>query len=180
MSRLGLAHRIVAALALGAPAGLHGQTSAAPPAVSRACASAEHRHFDFWIGEWEVRRADGTLAGHNTIAATHGGCVLEERYVGAKGYSGGSLNIYDASRRRWHQTWVDNGGLLLELDGEFRHGRMVLRGETVDSAGKKTAQRVSWQPLSGGKVRQLWEQSSDAGASWSTVFDGIYTRTRRN
>jgi hypothetical protein len=179
MSRLALAHRIVAALALAAPAGMPGQTAASPPGASSACTSAEHRQFDFWIGEWEVRRADGALAGHNTIAPAHGGCVLEERYAGTTGYSGGSLNIYDASRGRWHQSWVDNGGLLLELEGEFRDGRMVLQGETVDSAGRKVAHRITWQPLSGGKVRQLWEQSFDSGTSWTPAFDGIYSRTRR-
>lgn len=173
LPRLALACAIAAAPAL-APPGLRAQAPAAPP----ACTSAEHRQFDFWIGEWEVRRAAGPVAGHNSITRAHGGCVLEERYVALSGYSGGSLNIYDASRRRWHQTWVDSGGLLLELDGEWRDGRMVLSGETVDSGGRTLVQRITWQPMSGGTVRQHWEQSPDAGATWTTVFDGIYTRRR--
>jgi hypothetical protein len=174
MSRLTLTCRLLAApLAALAPE-LHGQTAAAEPP---ACAAAEHRQFDFWVGTWEVRRTDGALAGRNTITRAHGGCVLEERYTSASGdYSGGSLNIYDVSRRRWHQTWVDNGGLLLELEGEYRDGRMVLLGETRDSAERAVPQRITWEQLPGGKVRQHWEQSTDAGATWTTVFDGIYTR----
>ncbi len=165
MSQLSLAPAIIAALVLQGPLG-----------AQAPCVSAEHRQFDFWIGDWDVRRADGAAAGRNTITRAHGGCVLEERYVGVSAYTGGSLNIYDASRRRWHQTWVDNGGLLLELDGEFRDGRMVLQGETIDSTGRKLVQRITWQPVSGGKVRQHWEQSANAGATWTTVFDGIYSR----
>lgn len=160
---------VAAALVTGAPA-LGAQVT------SPACAAEQHRQFDFWLGTWDVHRADGRLAGRNTITRAYGGCVIEEHYVGASGYSGGSLNIYDASRARWHQTWVDNGGLLLELDGAFRNGRMVLEGETQDSAGAARKQRITWEPLPGGKVRQHWEQSADGGSAWTTVFDGIYTR----
>jgi hypothetical protein len=141
-----------------------------------ACAAGQHRQFDFWIGVWDVHQADGKLAGRNTITRAYGGCVIEEHYVGARGYAGGSLNIYDASRGRWHQTWVDNGGLLLELDGAFRDGKMVMEGETLDSAGAVQKQRITWEPLPGGKVRQHWQQSTDAGASWSTLFDATNTK----
>lgn len=141
-----------------------------------ACAAGQHRQFDFWIGVWDVHQSDGKLAGRNTITRAYGGCVIEEHYVGARGYAGGSLNIYDASRDRWHQTWVDNGGLLLELDGAFRDGKMVMEGETLDSAGAVQKQRITWEPLPGGKVRQHWQQSTDAGGSWSTLFDGTYTK----
>ncbi|MGH7628109.1 MAG: hypothetical protein ACREOF_01720 [Gemmatimonadales bacterium] len=153
-------------------------TNASAPTAraSPACASAEHRQFDFWLGEWEVRRADGKLAGRNTITREHGGCVLQERYAAVGGYTGTSLNIYDATRKRWHQTWTDNGGLLLELDGHFRDGKMILRGETLDSAGKVVQERITWTPRQDGKVRQLWEQSADGGATWTVAFDGIYTK----
>jgi hypothetical protein len=176
MSRAAPLRRIVTALTLTVASVLQGQTAGPGANASPACASARHREFDFWIGDWDVRRADGAFAGRNMISRAHGGCVLEERYTGVRGYSGASLNIYDASRGRWHQTWVDSGGLLLELDGELRDGRMVLRGEIVDSSGRKLAQRITWEPRSDGKVRQHWEQSPDAGATWATVFDGIYTR----
>ncbi len=143
---------------------------------SPACASAEHRQFDFWLGEWDVRRADGKLAGRNTISREHGGCVLEERYTAISGYTGSSLNMYDASRKRWHQTWTDNAGLLLELNGEFREGKMVLSGESVDSIGKTREERITWTPRRDGTVQQIWEQSADGGANWVVAFDGIYTR----
>ena len=76
------------------------------------CASPEHRQFDFWIGDWRIHKPDGSFAGINRITPEYGGCVIHERYVTGKGYSGESLNIYDAARKVWHQTWVDDTGLL--------------------------------------------------------------------
>jgi hypothetical protein len=172
MSRLALLRVGIAAIAMLAPPAARAQTAPPPP----PCTSAEHRQFDFWIGDWEVRRADGRLAGRNRITREHGGCVLHEQYVAVGGYSGSSLNIYDASRKRWHQTWTDNAGQLLELNGGFRDGRMILTGETVDSTGRVTAERITWTPRPDGSVRQFWEQSTDAGATWTVAFDGIYSR----
>jgi hypothetical protein len=148
------------------------QAQTPPP----SCTSPEHRQFDFWIGEWDVLNPKGKLVGRNSITRVYGSCVLREDYVGGQGYTGGSFNIYDASRDRWHQTWVDNSGLLLELDGGFGDGRMVLEGETLDSTGAVQKQRITWAPLQGGKLRQHWQQSTDGGSTWTTLFDGTYTK----
>jgi hypothetical protein len=157
-------------LVVALPSWAHGQQP--------ACRTAEHRSFDFWVGSWEVRTPDGRVAGYNRIREAMGGCVLHERYTTAQGYEGESLNIYDASRRVWHQTWTDNGGLLLTLEGGFDGQRMVLEGETVDTAGVATRHRITWSRVDGDpdRVRQHWESSSDGGATWSTAFDGLYVR----
>jgi len=142
------------------------------------CATREHRAFDFWLGEWTVFTPDGREAGRSVISRAMGGCVLHERYEGTTGFEGESFNIYDASGSRWHQTWVDNGGLLLQLDGGIRDGAMVLEGTTRSADGDVSAQRITWTPLQGegGAVRQHWEQSTDGGRTWTTVFDGEYRR----
>jgi len=142
----------------------------------RPCAAPQHRQFDFWIGEWDVRTPDGKTAGTNRITGILGGCGLQENWTGAGGTVGTSLNIYDAARALWHQTWIDSTGSLLLLDGAFRDGRMVLSGTTRSAKGGTTTDRITWEPLAGGDVRQLWEQSSDGGASWTVAFDGRYTR----
>jgi len=67
-------------------------------------------------GRVNVFTPDGKLAGTNSIEREIGGCVLHERYETAKGYRGESFNVYDAARRVWHQTWVDNQGLLLVVE----------------------------------------------------------------
>ena len=144
---------------------------AAPP----PCDSPEHHQFDFWIGDWQVHRPDGALAGINRITREYGGCVIHERYATGKGYSGESLNVYDATRKTWHQSWVDNGGMLLLLDGGLRDGKMVMEGQTVGADGQATRHRITWTPNPDGSLRQLW-QSTDAKGDWTTAFDGKYTR----
>jgi hypothetical protein len=36
--------------------------------------------------------------------------------------------------------------------------------------------RITWTPNPDGTVRQRWDQSTDSGATWTTVFDGLYAR----
>jgi len=139
------------------------------------CSSAEHRQFDFWIGEWRVYTPDGKLSGINRITAEYGGCVIHERYVTGRGYSGESLNGYDAARKLWHQTWVDDSGLLLLLEGRWDGKSMILEGDAPDSKGVMRRQRITWTPAADGTLRQVWEARDDKGA-WTVVFDGRYSR----
>jgi hypothetical protein len=143
--------------------------------ASAACDTAAHRAFDFWVGQWQVKKTDGNTAGANRIDREYGGCVLHEHYTTAKGYSGESLNIYDASRKVWHQSWVDSDGLLLLLEGGIRDGKMVLEGQTNSGDGKVTKHRITWTPNRDGSVRQFWESTDDQG-KWVTAFDGLYVR----
>jgi hypothetical protein len=131
------------------------------------CETPEHRQFDFWAGEWTVTTPNGQTAGTNRITKIAAGCALLEEWTGARGMTGKSLNIYDASRGVWHQTWVDSTGTLLTIEGRFENGAMRL-----SSAGN----RITWTPLDGGDVRQLWEQSKDGGKTWAVVFDGRYRK----
>jgi hypothetical protein len=152
------------------------------PAAARtekaACSSPEHRQFDFWVGTWDVRRPDGTLAGRNQIESILDGCGVYEQYASAKGpYTGRSLNIYDASRQRWHQTWIDNDGLLLQLDGALVDGKMSMRGTTF-SGSSQLMHEIAWEKLPGDSVRQVWRTSADNGQSWKEIFVGIYSRAK--
>lgn len=158
---------LAAALCLGCGAAL--------PAAAGPCDATAHRAFDFWLGEWQVRTPDGKLAGVNRIEREYDGCVLHERYTTGRGYSGESLNVYDAARKVWHQTWVDTSGTLLLLEGGVRDGKMVLEGQTTGADAQLTRHRITWTPNPDGSVRQFWE-STDAKDQWSTTFDGMYTR----
>jgi len=172
-----MSHRLLCsvvqtAVAIVSAVGALADTPASPPPP---CSSPEHRQFDFWVGDWEVRDPQGQLQGANLITKEFGGCVIQEHWAGP-GMSGGSFNIYAASTGRWHQSWVDTNGTLLLLDGSFKDGKMQLAGEGM-RGGKKTWHRISWEPKSGGTVRQLWEVSSD-GSTWSVAFDGLYEKKK--
>lgn len=148
--------------------------SASQSKPSKPCSMPEHRQFDFWVGDWDVQ-AGGQQAGTNTIQLILGDCVLMENWTGSKGGTGKSFNLYDSAKGKWQQTWVDNGGNVLELYGEFKDGVMRLTGENIRN-GKKTLQRISFFPLEKDRVRQLWEQSQDDGKTWTAAFDGLYIR----
>ena len=142
------------------------------------CTAPPYRQFDFWIGEWKVRTADGKAAGSSRITSILGGCVIFEEWTGAGGPSiGKSFNIFDASRKRWHQSWVDNGGTLAQFDGGLTDGAMILEGPAVGPNGVALRSRMTFTPLPDGRIRQQWENSSDGGTSWTSAFDGYYSRT---
>ena len=126
--------------------------------------------FDFWLGEWEVHDPDGRLVGRNSITAPFDTGAIAEHWRGG-GVTGHSLSAWDAGRGCWHQTWVDSSGGVLLLDGGLRDGAMVLEG--VDDGAR---QRITWTAAEDGGVRQLWETSTDDGRTWTTAFDGRYSR----
>lgn len=147
------------------------------PAViaAAACDAADYRAFDFWLGDWQVKTPDGKLVGSNRIEAEYDGCVLHERYTTNAGFNGESLNIYDAGRKVWHQSWVDNSGTLLLLEGGIVDGKMVLEGQTTGKELQIHRHRITWTANEDGSVRQFW-QMTDAEGEWQTAFDGIYTK----
>ena len=148
---------------------------AVPAPAPAACSAAANRQFDFWIGDWRVFKPDGSFAGMNRVTLEYGGCVVHEHYATGKGYSGESLNIYDASRKVWHQTWVDSGGLLLVLEGTWNGKSLVMEGTAPGPGGELSRQRITWTPNADGSVRQLWE-AADPKGNWSVSFDGKYTK----
>ena len=163
-----------AGLALTVLAAIPALAQQSPPPT---CAAPEHRQFDFWIGAWDVLNPDGQKVGVNTITVGLNGCVLHEQYESLRGaYRGSSYNVYDRTAQRWHQTWVDNTGLLLQLDGRFADGRMLLEGRTRRSDGSEQLERITWSANPDGSVRQLWHRSTDGGATWNVAFDGKYVK----
>lgn len=153
------------------PTALAQEPDASP---AEACAAEEHRHFDFWIGSWQVTTPDGEVAGTNEIDRILDGCALRERWQGRGGMTGTSLNAYDPHAGTWHQTWVDDRGGFLLLSGGLQDGSMVLSGEMRDEKGPVT-HRITWTPLEERQVRQLWEVRRGAG-EWTVVFDGLYSK----
>lgn len=139
----------------------------------KPCNSPEFRQFDFWLGEWDVMApATPGSSSRSRITRINGGCTILEQYTTPLGYEGTSLNFYDAQRKFWHQTWIDNQGGALYLEGALQGNSMVLS----TTAGKESIQRITWTPLDDGRVRQHWEATTNAGKTWSTVFDGYYAK----
>ena len=147
---------------------LHFTTTSAKPKKTSACSSDQHRAFDFWIGEWEVSaRGKDTSHAKSYITKSNSGCSIHERYETTSGYTGNSINFYDAANNKWHQTWVDIQGSPLYLDGNFSKNSMVLSDKT---------NRISWTIDDKNEVNLVWETTKDKGKSWTVIFDGIYLK----
>ena len=100
---------------------------------------------------------------------------MREHWHAASGGDGMSLNYYSREDRQWHQDWVGADGTILHLHGNFSHGAMVLSDET--RTGKShSINRITWAPLSGGKVKQQWDISTDNGKTWQISFVGLYEK----
>jgi hypothetical protein len=139
------------------------------------CSQPEASQFDFWVGSWEVH-AKGNLVGRNVIAKVHGGCTIMENYHATGGaFEGSSFNWYDPADDVWHQVWVDNSGTRLDLIGGLENGSMVMSGMRAVQ-GQALADRITWTPNDDGTVRQVWDQTTDGGETWTTVFDGLYRK----
>ncbi|HUF27874.1 MAG TPA: hypothetical protein VMM18_12940 [Gemmatimonadaceae bacterium] len=143
--------------------------------LDSACTAPEHRQFDFWVGTWAVTDSAGRQLGTNDISRIAGGCGLHEHWRGGQGGEGMSLNTWQPALGRWTQFWVGSGTVLHLTGGLDTLGRMVLAGDRTTPQGT-VRDRITWEPLDAATVGQRWEVSRDRGASWQTIFEGIYGR----
>lgn len=152
----------------------------APQAPQTCEKRTESRQFDFWIGEWDVYDPQGQHIGHSRVEKLLAGCVIQENWTNVPDNGGGgkSWNYFDVADAHWHQFWLDaTGASPARLSGGVIEGAMVLEGPArrPNANGVTPTTRLTFR-RTGDKVRQIWEQSTDAGKTWTTVFDGEYRR----
>ena len=120
---------------------------------------------------------NGNFAGTNSIKKAHNGCLMTEDWVSASGFEGSSVNFLDRITGEWVQVWNDTSGGQIQVRGGLTEDGMALSG-TIHyvSNGNTYLFRGLWTPLPDGRVRQFFEQSVDEGKTWSTWFEGFYSR----
>lgn len=148
-------------------------------AASPCLNNPQARRFDFWVGEWEVTPANAaTVVGHSVIQVVADGCALLENWTAANGSQGKSLNVYNQSLGHWQQFWVGGGGDVTEFrDSEWHGDTLVFLAHSTGSRGPGL-QRLSFSRIDARTVRQLGENSSDGGKTWSIGYDFRYHRQR--
>jgi len=148
-------------------------TSTVPPSPS--CATPEFRQFDFFAGDWDTYDVTdpSKVVARNRVTVVLDGCAVREVYEQDDGLVGESLSIYDASLRRWHQSWVTNRGGLLLLNGGLEGKRMVLTGPDRAADGTPSLLRGIWW-RDGADVREQAERSANGGRTWTPVFDIVF------
>ena len=153
------------------------QTSTNP----RPCSTQpEYRHFDFWLGEWEVYGLNGKQAGKSKISMILDSCIILEEWTGTSGLTGKSFNTWNAASRQWQQTWVDNAGGTTEfLRGKAETGKITFYADNVKgNDGKTFLRKLTFFKLSDDKVRQFGERSDDNGKTWTTEYDLEYRKKK--
>ena len=151
-------------------------TPASAQQAPRGCSSAEHTQFDFWVGSWTVTNPAGVTVGSSHIQKASSGCVVLESWTDANGIDGHSINFHDPDSGSWHQVWMGSNGAPLRLQGgSDRPGRMIMTGDRPTPQGV-VQNRITWTLQDDGAVEQLWETSTDSGATWQTGFRGLYRR----
>ena len=154
------------------------------PAALRPCGgTAEYRRLDFWIGEWDVLPAGAPppaqKPSRSRIERVEDQCVIAEFYETPAGYSGRSLNSYHPDLKHWEQFWVDNTGEIHHYVGHFRDGNLYYEADGIRSAGPTSPLakvKMTFFNQGPNQVRQLGEQSTDGGKTWTTAYDLIYRR----
>ena len=136
-----------------------------------------YRHFDFWLGTWDVYVND-IKRGENHVTRANGGCAIHESYTTyPRDYTGQSINFYDPRDKLWHQHWVGSGGDVTNyLETDKGPGMLEFTGFSLDAAGNTIINQLTFTLQENGDVRQLIKTSSDNQETWSVSFDGLYKR----
>ncbi len=169
---------LVAVLAAAAVAPRGAVAQEAPPLTPAGpCEGKDYAALDFWIGSWEVLVQE-TKVGTNRIEKILGGCAILEHWSDARGREGKSFFYRDPVAALWKQVWVTGSGSIKEKSLATRRddGGVVFRGEIPRIDGGVFLDRTTLTPMTGGRVRQVIEQSSDGGATWNVTFDAVYVR----
>ena len=156
-------------LAISSTAALAQQAAPAPAAP---CADPAYHQLDFWVGRWDVYpTGKDKLVAHSLIESVYG-CGIRENWMPLSNQPGGSLSIYVPAEKHWEQFWIDSQGSRAFLTGGWDGKAMVITGKW---GGPLV--RMSYSKNADGSVRQLGEQSTDEGKTWTPSFDFTYRQS---
>jgi hypothetical protein len=165
----------LATIALAAMQAASGAQAAPPPGPSAAaaCSAPEYHQLDFWAGKWDVYpTGKDKLVAHSLIERVYG-CGIRENWMPNSNQPGGSLSIYVPAEKHWEQFWIDSSGSRAAFTGGWNGKAMVIQGKWGGPIV-----RMTYSKNEDGSVRQLGEQSTDEGKTWSPSFDFTYRHSK--
>ena len=162
----------LAALGLAAPAAF-----AAPDSQQPCSANSESRQLDFWLGTWNITYPGAPVGSASTVKLVLDRCELVESWEDAQGHKGENRFAYNYENKSWRGMFADNRGHVhVFTDGKVSDGSAEFSGPSRDPDGHTTLHRIRVTRTNPNNVEQIWEKSSDNGATWTTVFRGEYSR----
>ena len=166
----------IATLALAALATvLIGQATPAPP---KADTYKGHDAMDHWIGTWDVFIGEQKV-GRNEITKTLDGFGVMEHWTNARGKSGRSFFVFEASKGTWKQLWVSDGGWIVEKEGKAIKDGIRMEGTSRFPDGRVIKAREMLTKNADGSVRQFMEDYDEKTKKWVAVWDAKYVRVKK-
>ena len=127
--------------------------------------------FDFWIGTWSAP------GGTDKVKRFGKGVAVLETWSGGGG-PGWSVNVYDKATGTWTQTWFHSSGTFTQFKGKKEGDRIVLVAETQTPTGEPSLMRLSFIEITKKSFTQLYEHSTDGGATWVELNRLPFTRIK--
>jgi len=134
---------------------------------------------EFWLGDWDATWEGGH--GTNRLRRVLRDRVILEEFDeaddsgGADALHGRSWSVFDAERRLWRQTWVDDQGGYLDLVGGRVDGWFSFE-RAAPERGPRARQRMVFRDVTSNTFHWTWESSPDDGATWVTRWAIDYRR----
>jgi len=157
-------------LAAACPAGAAYASAASAPLP---CASNPARQLDFWLGTWSVDSGRG----RSDVQLSLDKCQLVESWASnTSDHRGQNTIAYNSEDKVWYGLFVDNPGRAHMLSGTVSDGSAEFQGPGRDEDGMSVLKRVRIVRVNPQTVDQIWEKSTDNGATWTTDFKMEYLR----
>ncbi len=118
----------------------------------------------------------GPTVGYNLVTLEQDGCLLIEHWTASTGGQTGTSFNYDVRDKKWHQLYLDNSWKCWRVPvmaGDLAAQMVLLTDDT-----KSPLSRWTWYVLAPGKVRQMAEQSTDGGKTWTIGWDSVYIKQK--
>ncbi len=90
--------------------------------------------------------------------------------------TGTSYNHFNQNDSLWHQTWIDNQGGSLYIQGDVKDGVMTMGTKMIQGKTGKYYNRITWTPMKDGSVIQKWDLLNSKDEVFQTLFIGKYVR----
>lgn len=179
--------------ALLSPAPVVAQESAG---FAPACATEQHRQFDFWVGEWEVdnrHRRPGeddptwydTGIARDRVSAVLDGCAIVEHWKGSLSFGevvGFSVRAFNPVTALWDLVLLwppTDQPSFATLSGGFRHQRGEFFTRRADVSMGGTLSRFTFSDISPDTLRWDVAVSADSGLHWRPGWIMEFTRIGR-
>jgi hypothetical protein len=171
---------IVSVMMIGAAASITLAPKAYPaPDPSPCSTSSASRQLDYWLGDWVIGEPRGSMSATSKVYLALDKCLVVESWDGGRGHKGENIFGYSPDDKSWHGMFADNQCRVhVFVDGKVSAGFAEFSGPSRGSDGGTVLNRVRIVQIGPDKIEQIWDKSSDNGATWTTEFRGEYSRKK--